>query len=77
MGTEYKTDIIELKKVLIERDLSTLQKLSDVSKIHVTVLSDILNGQKQPTSIVIEKLVLVLDLSPKQAGKIFFSTKLA
>ncbi|MDR3259131.1 MAG: helix-turn-helix transcriptional regulator [Fusobacteriaceae bacterium] len=77
MGTEYRTDIKELKKVLIEKDLLTLQKLAEISKIHISVLSDVLNGKRQPTSIVIDKLVLTLDLSPEQAGRIFFSIKLA
>ncbi|MDR3258690.1 MAG: helix-turn-helix transcriptional regulator [Fusobacteriaceae bacterium] len=69
----YKMDIKELKKIFIEKNLSTLNELSSFSKVHVSILSDILNGKRQPTSITIDKLILALELSPEQSAKIFFS----
>jgi len=71
-----ETDVIALKKILVERRLERTPALSRASGVGRTTLSNILNGRIQPSSEVIRKLIVALSLSPATAGEIFFSDNL-
>lgn len=76
MGCIYKTDVIELKKSMIDAGFDKIINLSDASGIDRNTLSKVINGDAQPSSNVMDKLVSTLQLSPEKAGKIFFGQNL-
>lgn len=76
MACIYKTDVIELKKAMIEVGLDKLIELSEVSSVDRNTLSKVLSGEAQPSSNVMDKLVFALKLSPERAGQIFFTKDL-
>lgn len=69
----YKTDIVALKKILVERGIDTITELSAVLGVNYNTLTLIFNGKIQPSAYVMERLVKALHISPENAGKIFFS----
>lgn len=76
MAGIYKTDVIELKKAMVEAGLDKLIDLSEASNIDRNTLSKVVNGEIQPSSNVMDKLVFSLNLSPERAGYIFFNQNL-
>lgn len=68
----YKVDVITLKKIMVERGLEKIIDLSKKSSIDRNTLSKILNGDLRPSATVIEKLMIALEIPPKEAGEIFF-----
>jgi len=72
----YTINIKELKKKMIDLDISTVQKLSEHTNIGRNTLSCILNQKKYPTINVINKLISGLNLTPEEASNIFFNPNL-
>ena len=72
----FKTDVVTLKKIMIDRGIDTIVELSDVTGIHRNVLGKILNGEKQPSADAMPKLVTGLKIPPDQAGVLFFASEL-
>lgn len=68
----YRTDTNEIKKIMIDRDIRSITELSEKSGIGRNTLAKVLNGQIQPSSDTMEKLVYTLKIPPEKAGKIFF-----
>ncbi len=68
----YKTDVIELRKIMAEKNIRTIVELSEKSGINRNTLGKILDGSIQPSSEVMDRLVFTLDIEPANAGKIFF-----
>lgn len=68
-----KTNIIELKKIMIDKNISTINELSRVSGINRNTLGDVMSGKCQPSSNTMVKLVDALEIPLHKAGKIFFS----
>lgn len=71
-----KTNVIELKKVLVERGLDKITDLSKASTLDRNTISAILRGKTQPSAYAMAKLVETLHLEPSRAGEIFFSQEL-
>lgn len=67
-----KTDIIALKKLMIENGFNTTISLSEQSGIDRNTLGKILNGEHQPSAEAMEKLIQALNIEPQKAGEIFF-----
>jgi len=76
MCKEFKTDVISLKKQMIEKKISKITELSEASGVDRNTLSKVLNEEIQPSSNVMYKLVKALELTPEKAGKIFFGKNL-
>ena len=76
MEKMYKTDHIELRKIMAEKEVKTIKELSAKSGVNRNTLSQVFNGEKQPSSEVMEKLVAALEIEPERAGRIFFSRSL-
>lgn len=76
MGRIYKTDVIELKKIMVEQGLDKIVDLSEASGIDRNTLAKVVGGEIQPSSMVMDKLVLALSIQPEKAGKIFFTQNL-
>ena len=72
----YSIDIKELKKAMIDADLDNIQKLSDKSGVDRNTIASTLNGTRFPSSAVMQRLAVALDLEPDRAGKIFFAPQL-
>ena len=72
----FKTDHIELRKIMAEKEINTIKELADKSGINRNTLAQVFKGEKQPSSDVMEKLVATLEIEPERAGRIFFSHNL-
>ena len=73
---QYKTDIKELQKIMIDRDIKTIAELSDKSGVNRNALSGMFNERLQPTAETMRKLVSCLEIEPAKAGEIFFTPDL-
>lgn len=76
MASIYKADIKEIKKIMIDRGVDTITELSEKSGVNRNTLSQVLSGDTQPSSDVMDKLVAALEIEPEKAGHIFFSLDL-
>lgn len=76
MDVKFKTDTIALKKIMIEKQISSVTELSVKSKVNRNTLYKVLHGRIQPSSDVMGKLVNTLDIEPENAGRIFFAINL-
>lgn len=72
----FKTDVIELKKIMVEKRIDTIMELSERSGINRNTLSQVLAGNIQPSADVMNKLVYTLDIDAEKAGLIFFNSNL-
>lgn len=72
----FKTDNVELRKMMTEKEIMTTKELAEKSGINRNTLAMVLKGRQQPSSEVMEKLVIALDIEPEKAGTIFFSQSL-
>lgn len=72
MAGIFKTDTIELRKIMAEKEIKTTKELSERSGVNRNTLASVLNGSAQPSSDTMEKLVFALDMSPEKAGAVFF-----
>ncbi|MFR2896205.1 helix-turn-helix domain-containing protein [Hungatella sp.] len=77
MAEIYKTDYIEIKKIMAEKEIKTIKELAEKTGINRNTLSNILNGKVQPSSDVMEKLVFSLEIPPEKAGRIFLALSYA
>ncbi len=73
---ELKTDVIALKKIMIEKGFKNAKELSQKSGINTSLLGKILNGEIQPSTYLMCKLVVALEIDPNIASNIFFSQNL-
>lgn len=78
MGLEqkYRVDVVELKKIMVEKNLDKIVNLSAASTVDRNTLSKVINGDVKPSTTVIEKLMSALQIPPERAGAIFFSVNL-
>lgn len=72
----YKTDVVELRKYMAEKEINTITRLSKASGINRNTLCSVLSGGSQPSSVTMERLVKTLEIPPEKAGAIFFSLDL-
>ena len=72
----FETDHIELRKIMAEKEIKTIKELSEKSGVNRNTLSKIFNGEKQPSSDAMERLVIALNIKPEKAGTIFFKQNL-
>lgn len=73
----YKVDTKALQKAMIDLDIKTIEQLSEITGVNRNTLSDIINGKTFPSSMVMTKLAHCLHLTGEEAGRIFFTPKLA
>lgn len=76
MARKYKTNVIELKKLMVEHGLEKTTDLAEASGVDRNTLSKVLSGEIQPSSMVMDKLAYTLKMEPEIAGKIFFTPDL-
>ena len=73
MERSYKTDVIELKKLMVENGLDKIVDLSNASGVDRNTLAKVISGEIQPSSNVMDRLVSALHMKPEVAGRIFFT----
>ena len=76
MNVVFKTDIVALRKLMIDKGYIKTIDLARASGIDRTTLGKILKGTAQPSSDVMYKLVAALEIPPQAAGDIFFNPDL-
>ena len=72
MKNKYTIDISALRKAMIDSDIRSVSDLSRKSGVGRDTLSKIFGGKMLPSFDVAVKLIWVLNLTPEEAGKIFF-----
>lgn len=70
------TDTTALRVKMAQKGYKTIISLAENADIDRNTLSRVLDGEIQPSTIVMKKLVHVLNLKPEEAGEIFFAKKL-
>lgn len=73
---ELKTDVISLKNIMVEKGYKNVKELSKKSGINNSLLEKILDGEIQPSTFIMCKLVVALEIDPNIASNIFFSPDL-
>lgn len=73
---KYVVDTVELKKKMAEKKIKTTEEFSQKSGVNRNTLSDVLNDKIRPSTSVMDRIVVTLELSPETAGKIFFARDL-
>lgn len=73
LKSQYRVDVIELKKIMVEKGLDKIVDLSSASTVDRNTLSKILAEEIKPSTTVIEKLMTALDIPSEKAGVIFFA----
>ncbi len=68
----YNVNVIELKKKMIDKNINTIDKLSELSNVNRNTLGAILNKKSLPSSMVMYALAETLELSSSECGYIFF-----
>ncbi len=76
MNATFKTDIIAIRKLMVDNHFTTISSLADAAKINRNTLGKVLDGSIQPSSDVMCKLIEALHIAPDQAGHIFFKRDL-
>ena len=72
----YTTDIIALKKLMIEKGISTNSALAEAAQTDRTTVGKVLNGKIKPSAELMGKLASALDMDSATAGAIFFKPDL-
>lgn len=72
----YSVNTIELKKLMIEQGFDTISELSEAAGVSRDTVSGVVNGKIRPSTAVMEKLMIALNMKPKDAGVIFFNPNL-
>lgn len=72
----YKTDVIALKKIMIDEGVDSVSELARISGGNRTTLGRILKGEEQPSADLMGKLAYSLHMSPATAGGVFFALEL-
>lgn len=68
----YKVDTIALKKLMVDNGISTISELADKAELGRDTVSGVLKGKIRPSTNVMEKFIVALNINPCDAGSIFF-----
>jgi transcriptional regulator with XRE-family HTH domain len=72
----YIVDTVELKKLLIEKNIDSIGAFAELSGVGRDTISGILKGTIRPSTAVMDKIIIALELDPAVAGHIFFKPNL-
>jgi transcriptional regulator with XRE-family HTH domain len=70
---QYTTDYNALRKIMVDNDIRSVTALASTSGVDRNTLGLILNGKKQPSADVMDKLISALHMEPGVAGQVFFA----
>ena len=72
----YSVNTVKLKKLMIEQGIGTISELAKKSMVSRDTISGVVNGKIRPSTAVMEKIMVALDIKPVDAGVIFFEPNL-
>lgn len=72
----FTTDVIALRKLMVENNINSISELANRTGVNRNTLGQVLNGENQPSTYVMDKLVRTLNIKQEEAGKIFFNNNL-
>lgn len=72
----FCVDTITLKKKMIECHLEKYIDLAEKAGVDRNTISNIMTHASRPSTTVMEKLAIALEMTPEEAGKIFFAKNL-
>lgn len=73
----YEIDTVELKKLMIDHRMDSIEALAAKSSVNRNTIADTVNGRSYPSTMVMHKIALTLNMDSATAGRIFFKPKLA
>lgn len=68
----YSVNTVELKKLMVEQGIDTFVELAEKADISRNTASGVVNGKIRPSTAVMEKIMIALNMKPVVAGAIFF-----
>lgn len=77
MIVDYEVDVVELKKMMAEHHIDTIEMLAKKTGVNRKTLSEILSKQSYPGTMVMKKIATAMDLQNEVVGRIFFKEVLA
>lgn len=72
----YIVDTVALKKVLVDKGIDSYSALAELSGVGRDTVSGVLKGEIRPSTAVMDKFIIALELEPEAAGLIFFKPNL-
>lgn len=72
----YKVDTIALKKLMVENGIDTIAQLAEKAEVSRDTVSGVLKGKIRPSTNVMERFIIALNINPSDAGSIFFMPNL-
>lgn len=72
----YKTDVISLRKLMIDKGFKTTSALAEAAGADRNTVGKVLNGNAQPSADLMDKLAQALDMDSATAGAVFFAPDL-
>ncbi len=69
-------DTKRLRKIMIDKNISSPSELSTAAGVSYKTIIGVLNGSTFPSSQVMMKIAVALELPAATAGEIFFAAKL-
>ena len=73
----YRVDTIKLELAMAKAGYNRITDLADALHVNRNTIAGILYGDVYPSTIVMQKLVVALHLTPDEAREIFFCFELA
>lgn len=68
----YRVDTIALRKLMVDNGISTISELAEKAELSRDTASGVLKGKIRPSTNVMEKFIIALNINPCDAGNIFF-----
>lgn len=68
----YIVDTVALRKLLIEKGIDSFSAMSELSGVGRDTVAGVLKGEIRPSTAVMDKFIVALELEPEAAGLIFF-----
>ena len=72
----YKTDIVTLRKLMIDMGFTTNSALAEAAEADRNTIGKVLSGATQPSAELMDKLATALKMDSMTAGAIFFTPNL-
>lgn len=63
----FTTDVIALRKLMVENNINSISELANRTGVNRNTLGQVLNGENQPSTYVMDKLVRTLNIKQEEA----------
>lgn len=73
---ECMVNVNELRKIMIDNSIYSISELALLSGVNRNALGNIFNRKVRPSTKVVDKLMVSLNIPPDKAGYIFFNQNL-